>query len=67
MAKKRTISIKAAEAMRAAAIAGTPDLCKTLAAIAALHVKDARAQKKIYEAVRTLQILADLPPMPPKK
>lgn len=61
------ISREKADAMRAEAIAGTPDLCKTLAAIAALHVEDARAQKKIYAAVRTLQILAGLPPTPPEK
>lgn len=51
--------------MRAAAIETTPDLCKALVCIAALHVADPKAQKKIYAAVRQLQILADLPPMPP--
>lgn len=61
------ITRETADAMRAAAIEGTPDLCKTLGAIAALHIEDARARKKIYEAVRTLQILAGLPPMPPEK
>jgi hypothetical protein len=67
MAKKRTISVKAAEAMRAAAIESTPDLCKTLGSIAAFHVEDKKAQKKIYDAIRHIQILANLPPMPPKK
>jgi hypothetical protein len=67
MAKKTTISLNRAEAMRAAAIESTPDLCKTLGFIAALHVDDKKAQKKIYDAIRHLQILANLPPMPPKK
>lgn len=66
--KKRTISIKAAEAMRATAIKRTPALCRTLAAIAALNFYDNhQTALKIYETIRILQILADLPPMPPKK
>jgi len=67
VAKKKPISIKAAEAMRVAAIERTPDLCKTLCGIAAFHVEDKRAQKKIYESILILQILANLPPMPAKE
>ncbi len=54
--------------MRAAAIETAPDLCKSLAAIAAFNLQDnPKAQAKIYTAVRHLQILADLPPMPVKE
>lgn len=52
-------------AMREVAIATAPALCKSLAAIAAFHVEAPYAQKKIYAAVRSLQIMAGLPPMPP--
>ena len=33
------------------------DLCKALSGIAAFHVEDDKAQAKIYEAVRRLQIM----------
>lgn len=33
------------------------DLCKSLAAIAGLHVENEQARFKIYEAIRRLQLL----------
>jgi hypothetical protein len=33
------------------------ELCKSLVALAAFHVEDKVAQRKIYEAVRRLQLL----------
>ena len=35
----------------------TADLCKALSGVAAFHVEDDKAQAKIYEAIRRLQVM----------
>lgn len=66
MTKKRPfLSAKSAKAARESALAAAPGLCMSLAGIAAFHIEDPAAQKKIYIAIKTLTALENLPPMPP--
>lgn len=69
MAKKKNpyLSSKSAKAARDAAVASAVALCKSLAGIAAFRVEDKRAQMKIYAAIKTITVLATLPPMPQQK
>jgi hypothetical protein len=68
MTKKHPfLSAASAKAARDAALATAPALLTDLACIAAFHVEDPQAQMKVYAAMKTINVLADLPPMPPKK
>lgn len=66
MKSEMGISKEKLTAMREEALRTNSDLCKTLASIAAFHVEDKRTQKKIYQAIRHLQLLAILPATAPK-
>lgn len=46
-----------AQKLRDKAVRRTDDLCKELVCVAAFSVDQERAQMKIYEAVKTLQLL----------